>query len=537
MRSLILSIAAMLLFSLAWGQEKRDVLKGKVSYVTTQNVYVKFESTRGIEAGDTLYILENGQNTPALIVQNLSSISCVCVPLADKTFKVEDEIQGQVSRSVTEKTEPAREIVPNEDTLTEPKPASGEFPAKPEQALLKQKIYGRLGVSSYSNFTNEEDGNNQRMRYVAALNADNIQGTKLGLETYISFSHKDEQWESIKANIYEGLKIYSLALHYAFNERTELWLGRKINRNLSSMGAVDGLQLEKKLGAFSAGLVIGSRPDYSDYSYNSELFQAGVYVGHQAKTKNGFLQSSVALVDQENKWNTDRRFLYIQHSNSLVKNLYFFASGEMDLYEKIEGVASNTFKMTNTYISLRYNVLKNLRISASYNARNNIIYYETNKTFIDRLLDYETLNGYRFLSTYKPFKNISLGFRAGYRYRKTDDSPTRNLYSWLSFQPIPFLNASATLSSTILETSYLKGKVYGLYLNKDLIKAKVFAGLTYRYTDYTYLLGEINIVQHSGELSLMWRLFHRLTLSVNDEMVFEGSRTYNRLYISLNKRF
>ena len=41
------------------GQGVSENLQGKVSFVSSQNVYVKFKSTAGISVGDTLYTLSN----------------------------------------------------------------------------------------------------------------------------------------------------------------------------------------------------------------------------------------------------------------------------------------------------------------------------------------------------------------------------------------------------------------------------------------------------------------------------------------------
>ena len=66
--------------------------KGAVSYVSTQNVYVKFSSTEGINIGDTLY-LKNGEDLlPALRVTNKSSVSCVCSRIAGGDIRVSAEI-------------------------------------------------------------------------------------------------------------------------------------------------------------------------------------------------------------------------------------------------------------------------------------------------------------------------------------------------------------------------------------------------------------------------------------------------------------
>ena len=156
------------------------------------------------------------------------------------------------------------------------------------------------------------------------MNAQNIGNSKLSAEVYIDFVHKINEWSEIKADIFNGLKIYNLALNYEFNKNNKIWLGRKINPRISNMGAIDGLQYELRLKSFTIGVVGGFRPDYLNYSFNAKLLQFGGYLGHDYSNKNGSMQTTLAFINQMNNGKTDRRFAYFQHTNALIKNLYFF---------------------------------------------------------------------------------------------------------------------------------------------------------------------------------------------------------------------
>ena len=134
----------------------------------------------------------------------------------------------------------------------------------------------------------------------------------------------------------------------------------------------------------------------------------------------------------------------------------------MDLYKKVNDNHESTFNLTNLYLSLRYRVIRQLSLSISYSARQNIIYYETYKDFLERLLDHETLQGWRFQINYRPVKNLSLGVNTGYRFRKEDPKASKNLYGYITYSRIPGLNAAITLSATLLETSYITGNIYSI---------------------------------------------------------------------------
>jgi hypothetical protein len=381
------------------------------------------------------------------------------------------------------------------------------------------------------------------MRYTFSINAQNIGDTKLSGEAYISFVHKHKEWSEVKNDIFNGLKIYSLSVNYAFNKNNNIWFGRKINPKLSSVGVIDGLQFETKIKSFTAGIFAGTRPDNMNYSFNAKLLQYGGYLGHDYTNAKGNMQSSLALVEQKNNGNTDRRFAYLQHSNSLITNLYFFGSVEFDLFNKVKNTQDSTYSqdnapnLSNLYVSLRYRVIKQLSVSVAYSARQNIIYYETYKSIIDQLLESETMKGYMLQVNCHPGKKISFGANAGYRFSKKDPRPSKNLYSYITNSNLPWLNASATVSATLMETSYINGSIYRLGLSRDLIPGKLYGGLGYSYVNYKFVNAETPLVQNIAEINFTWRIMKKLSCSLNYEGTFEKGRNYDRIYVNITQRF
>ncbi len=267
-------------------------------------------------------------------------------------------------------------------------------------------------------------------------------------------------------------------------------------------------------------------------------------MGLDHKMNHGIMQSSLAFVEQQNNSITDRRFAYFQHSNSIVKDLYFFGSAEFDLFNKVLNTTENIMvkdnapKLSNLYVSLRYRVVKQLSLSLSYSARKNIIYYETYKSIVDRLLEAATTEGYMFQANFRPGKNISIGANTGYRFSKQDPKPTKNIYSYLTFTRLPWLNLSSTLSATLLETSYLSlSSIYSLGVSRDLVTGKVYAGINYRYVHYKFRNSELPLVQHMAEMNMTWRMMKKLSCSLNFEGTFQKKRNYNSIYLNVTQRF
>jgi len=522
------------------GQTTGGTKEGTVSYITSLSVYVKFETTESISVGDTLFTFKDSKMVPALIVKELSSISCVCTPLVSVKLSLNDKIQSRpkIIKPVENQNVVVVPVVKPVEVITDTVASKKVTPAEP-----KQSISGRISVSSYSNFSNVSDFS-QRMRYTFSMNAQNISDSKFSAETYISFVHKMNEWSEVQEDIFNGLKIYSLSVNYAFNKNNTIWFGRKINPRLSNVGAIDGLQYETKFKSFTAGAFFGSRPDYMNYSFNASLLQYGGYFSHDyLNKKGGSAQTSLAFVEQKNNGNTDRRFAYLQHSNSLLPKLYFFGSIEFDLYNKVLNSQDSSYtrdytpNLSNMYFSLRYKVIKQLSISVSYSERQNIIYYETYKSIVDQLLEEATMRGFMFQVNYRPIKNMTIGANAGYRVSKKDPGPSKNLYTYLTYSNVPWINASATISATLLQTSYLSGNIYSFGLSRDLVPGKLYCGVSYRHVNYKFQSAETPLIQNMGEMNLTWRIMKKLSLSANYEGTFEKGRNYDRIYINLTQRF
>lgn len=520
-------------------QSNASSMTGRVSYVTPQHVYVKFSSTKHISVGDTLYMNQNGEMTPVLVVTGLSSISCVGSPLSSVSLKPGDTL-AFIERA---KEKPKPEVnVPRETVAVIPPATTKTITASDSvvsgKTTNQQRVEGRLSVSSYSYFSNTPGPNRQRMRYTFSMKADHIGGSKVSAEAYLSFVHSNNTWEAIKKNVMNGLKIYNFTIRYQPVKSVDIWLGRRINPNMSNIGAIDGLQVDKRFKSIIVGAFAGSRPDYTDYSINFNLFQFGAYVGHvYANKQHQEMRTTFAFAEQKNNGATDRRFIYLQHYNSLLKSLYFFATAEMDLYQNINGTKQSVFNLTNLYLMLRYRVVRQLSFSVSYSARHTPVYYETYKDYVQRLIDEETLQGIKFQVNYRPIRKLSLGVRAGYRARKDDPRDSKNLYAWVTYSQVPGIDVAVTLSATILESAYLSGKIYSLDLSRDLVSGKLYAGAGYRYVDYKYSYVEGGLNQHVGDINLTWKIIRKISLSIAYEGVFENSYTYNRIYANLTGRF
>ena len=535
MRIAFLLILMLLSITIIYAQNGKIEIEGAVTYQTAQNIYVKFLSAKGIKIGDKIYIRKNEILVPVLSVENASSVSCVGKPVSSEKLKVGDKVIALVTK---EEAVVVQELQREQSHAIDADSSQRvNFKTAQTPIFRKERIDGRVQISSYTNLSNLPLGNSNRLRYIWSMNASNLSNSRISLDTYISFAHKLNDWASVKSNIFNALKIYDLNLRYEADNKTTIWLGRKVNPNISSLGAIDGVQFEMKLDHFFWGAVGGFRPDYADYSFNGKLLEYGAFVGHSAKNNNGFMQTSLAGFNQTNSGNTDRRFIYFQHDNSLLKNLNLFLSSEVDLYKMVNGTPSNELSLTSLYLMLNYRLSRKLSISTSYDNRKNIIYYETFKNYIDVMLADATRQGVQLRINYRPVNYMSIGLSSSYWDRAGDTKATKNFNGMFDYSQFSALKISTTLNVNVLKTSYVDGVVYGIRFDKDFLNGKMNCGLNYRFVDYNYLISSSKLLEHIGEADLSYQFSRKFSMSVNYEGTFEKLNKYHQIYCSLIKRF
>lgn len=526
MKQLILFILVMIYAVVLPAQEKSFLEKGTVSYISGSNIYVKFVSTDAITLGDTLFRKVDSRWIPSLVVQQKSSISCVCTLLESEKpvvgaeyFLLEKRLVDLPDKPKVEITE--KEVTSPAEPTSPPVIAAGDTSDDLEAGVqdYKQKITGRISAATYSTLSATEP--NHRMRYAFSLRGDHINNSKFSAETYITFRHTIGEWNEVTDNVYDALKIFTLAVRYEPTRNASIILGRRINPRISSMGAVDGLQYEQAVGKFQFGVLAGSRPNFQDFRIDPNLFQAGAYIGYATQNQGISQMNTLALIEQRNMGQIDRRFIYFQHTDNLWKDLNVFASFEVDLYQKVNNEVANTMSLTNLFISLRYRFSRKFSMSVSYDNRKNVIFFESFKNYIDQLIDEETRQGLRFNISYRPFKLISWGANASWRFQKSNTNNSRNFNTYVTVSRVPVIHGSVSFNANMLQTNFLDSKLFGVRYTRDLIKGKLNGDIYYRWVDYQYKQFEYKTHQDIGGVSLNWSITRKLGLYLYYEGAFD----------------
>lgn len=518
---------------------KRFQVEGFVEYKSSQFLYVRFDDTEGLKVGDTLYVKLKNRFIPKLKIESLSSRSCATKPLSG-TLPIKAKVHGIIEKVIDEENKSDKDLLKKNEHMVEVQQESSirvdttEFKGIQK---MDSKFYGRFSVSSYTNISNSSSPDYQNWRYSLSLDADNIDGTNLSLSNYTVFKYRADEWNYYSTNLGRAFKIYDLAISYDLNNRYKIILGRKINNKVANIGAIDGLQAEINWDKYTFGGFVGFRPDYSDYSINTDLLQGGGYISRSDTLGSGIMQNTISVVQQMNNNNTDRRFLYFQHTNNIIDNTSFFISSELDLFKKIDNKGQSDLRFTSLYTSIRYSPRRWISASLSYDARKNVIYYETFKNYADQLIEDALRQGLRFRLNFRPVRYIFLSSYFGYRFRENDDKSTKNFGATLTHSYLPYIKSSGSINYLNIATSYLEGNIFGLRFSKDLLDGLIYGSIGYKKVNYTFVRTDNSLIQDIAQIDLSTRLYKKMILSINYEGTFEKKSSYSNIYLNLTARF
>ena len=526
LRSLAILSTLLVSASTCFSQGKSQSLQGKVSFITSNNVYVKFTDTKNISIGDTLKLSIGNRLSPCMIVKNKSSMSCVAIPVNGCALKVGDMITYQPLASSTDKV-----IVNVPDEKLDNKPAKADGQGRSD------KIMGSISAAGYSVLSSTR-GNNTKAMYRVSFSAPRINNSKFSVETYMNYRQTFLSTDTGSNHPKDVFNIYNLAVQFDASPTLTFVLGRKINPKVSSIGAIDGLQAEKSFGNFYTGIIAGFRPDIFDYKFNTDLLQYGAYIGLKSDTKGFYSHTTLGAMEQNNSGNVDRRYTYFQHSSTIAQKLNIFSSFELDLYNQVTADSVGKPRLTNLYVLVGYRISRMVDFSISYNSRKQIVYYETLKTDIERMLDDDIARqGIRFTMNFRPANYIGIGGSYSKRFQSNDLNKSDNLNGYLSFSKIPWIDGRIYTNYNRNTSSYMETNIYSVRYSRSIIKMRLDGDIYYRMVNYNYFASETSTDQQYYGASLSYRIAKKLVFNVMGEMAATQEEDIYRVNARITKSF
>ncbi|MCZ4408482.1 hypothetical protein O3Q51_06665 [Cryomorphaceae bacterium 1068] len=529
-------LTTVLMFPSAELIAQEEALYGTVSFITSQNVYLRFDNTDLLQLNDTIYQNVGGKNQPCLVLKQKSSVSCIAEPISDCKFEKGDKVvyfyTPSVKKDDKEEIEQASDFV--KDSLAVD--TNSVKVNAPPKKVLTDHIDGRI---SLANNTTAGNGDlNSRTLGRLALDAENIGGSKFSFYSYSRFRYNKIERNGLRSND-SRMSIYELALQYDADSSLTVSIGRQINNRMLSVGAMDGLNAEKRFRNSYVGAVVGSRTDPRTYGVNPDLFQYGAYVGLYHDKKK-ISSTTFGVIDQRNTGATDRRYVFAQHRNRIGDNINLFATAEMDIYKTdVIGNEESGVRPTSFYVMANYRVSRKLRITASYDMRRNRILYASYSESLNRLITNDPYrNGYRLRVNYNLSRSIYTGAGFSQRTQSDNHNTFTSINVFLSFARIPIIGGRWSNVFTTNQNTYYTYNSFSTRYTRDFFKGKLSVSPNARLVSYNYInFDGAAFNQTYLSLDLDYDIAKNLSIGADYEYSQRGDFIYHRFNTNLIKRF
>jgi hypothetical protein len=499
-------------------QSKVALQQGEVSFVTSTSVYVRFADTQEINENDTLFLYNRGNMLPVLLVAQKSSLSCVSRPIGGQSFSKGDLVWHRALpvNKASEKSVLSLAETPREDPID-----------------------GLVSFTSYINASTAA-GTNVRNLIRLRLSANEISNTRFSFNTYLIYRQnmptKTEGSQAASSGLFN---VYNASLSYKKDSSYSFSVGRFFNRRVASLGMMDGVYFEKQVGKLYAGAIAGYRPDILTNDFNSNLFQYGGYVGLSHFKGMKSVEISVGALQQQNKRNTDRRFLFFQGAATIGRRLSLFSSAEFDLYTLDSTLQQSNSQLTNIHLATNYMVSEKIRLSVSYDSRKSIVYYESFQPFLEDILaDNEARQVLRARVNAKVTKRISAGLAYGKRFQQSLQNASDNINAFVMLRQPPWINGTLSGNLNINMSPFLTTLSANFRHSNSYLSNRLHGTVFLRSVFYSNIPErETIIIQQFFGASGRYMLKSDLSLGGVVEFSIRKAESRSRVNIQLTKRF
>lgn len=447
------SIVLLLLLGITLASSSRSGVQvlGKVTYVSSEGVYIDVGREAGLTIGDTLQIRRTGHVIATVVVNNISSQSAAAIVLDQSTtIEAGDEIYGQIrfeAPSVAQELQSVTNSVPEEA-------------ARPRNEM---RVRGDVAVSTYQHYDLTDAGRSwSRPGVSTRLTVEDIGSgglrvelrhrTRLYHRSRPSFDGQDtDDWSH---------QVYELGLfHDGEGVKSEWGIGRVIAPYVRGVGFIDGLYFARAVNDhYKVGLAAGTSPDYEDSGIDFSRRKLGAYVAYETGDyRDHRLTLSAAFSTEYEKRTVSRDFLYLQGTFAKHGRLTMYHSVGIDLNRDWRyDIAGNRFTFTNYLTNATLTLHRSARLFFSYDTRKNIRYYENRET-PDSLFDETTNQGLRGGLSVHLSERVNLRASGGIRFRDdTFDDPITGSFS-VRLNRFPGQRQSLSLFFTYVKTQFTTG--------------------------------------------------------------------------------
>ncbi|RMF08894.1 MAG: hypothetical protein D6762_04730 [Candidatus Neomarinimicrobiota bacterium] len=496
-----------------WAQERMEIkVDGKITYITTDQVYCDVGTDAGVGEGDTLRITRGTEEVGLAVVTYLSRKSCVCEPLVPaETLQLGDRVHLEKVKLVT-----IEEVPETPATVTTAKPVNKKFGLSQLGNLSYRYTYSQFSDSLFHH------------RSIASL--------QYGL--HMTRPINTQLWIYGRSNIQNhDFILYQARWELGTSEsRFHTQIGRVYSSAMAGVGATDGILLETSLSErISAGLLGGLEPDPATLKFNSSVTKGGVFTSYRFRRDQRSLEGSLALVGQYASGNVDREFLYNRFRWRRGRLLYFTMNQTVDFYRNGAVGGRKGATLVSNQLSLRIRPLNWLSIQSRISSRKQVLYQQSSRSFPDSLFVDETRSGWYNAVYFNTSGGRSYRLGANYRFQSTGGG--NSIYAFLGYRgPYRREGWNFDYTGSFLHNLLITGSrnQFG-FTRKVGRRGSLFA----EYELYVYGYGNklADYIQHNVTATYSWQYRSHLVVSTSLDATVDKDYKYYYLYFAFHYRF
>ena len=503
-----------LLFSWSFTQSTDFIsIEGKVTYITSDQVFVNVGSLVNVEVGDSLTVMRRNEEIGFLIIKSIARNSSVTTPVI---------ILSQIQLGDRVLLEKLKVVLPSDESMNEDNIAI----VKEKYNYQKTKYFTHNGAVTIRYSSNKYSNETKSSRSTGSLQyALNIHSPVLIKLSVFGRGELDDDFSLYQARFDIGKR----------NSVLNLQLGRVFPSQMPGIGITDGLLINSKISNNTTiGIIGGYKPINNSMAFNLDIRKFGGYIQNSFVLLTSSINTVLSIVGQYADNRVDREYVYMKLNSSLNKYAYLSINQTTDIYRDKSNVSRNSIEPTSSQISIRIRPIKSILFNSRLSVRQQVIYGVTGLTIPDSLFADELRTGwYNSLRyTHNQFGDIQSAINM--RLQSTDNNIS--LLVLLSYNsPSVWKNISLDFSSSYIQNLIITG-------TRNKIGASFNFHRNFKlYTEYemyTYGYGTFiaQYIQHSFRSNISLRLWKKLRITSTLDYVKDKDYDILYLFCSLSMR-
>lgn len=509
----------------------QEVKNGTITYVSRDQAFIDLGKKVGIQVGDTVSVLRQGEDLGTGLISQTSGSSSAVKPLApdELSWRIGDEVRVVVYAPPPLDSQTKLEMV--QDTSINPKSVFLDSAAfKPRASLNMDVEPDRFSptVSGYvSTRISDRGGDVGGTRETSGSLYGQFKVLDLGIphlymNTYIRTqrSSRDTLTET---------KLYSLMLSYQNpSSRFSYLLGRVYHPQFSMLGTLDGLGISLRWKKSNLAFAAGKMPNISGISDQAGRSKFGL----ANETDHSWGRTKLGFIGEVASGEFSRNYLFLGSNAKFGSKVRMRGYGEFDLDLKDQSAYHALISLTRFRTSLNWRLWPSVLSSSRYSYQENVIdLVDTSRSEYERAARHALNTNLSIM-----FKSgLSLSVQASLRGDGSDRT-IKMLGGSLHQRNFSKYDLSVS-AGAMLMYSYLSegGRTYAS------IRRDVLPWLNIEFYDEVFfyrILGEQDFrIRHLPEISLAARVPGLQRLRLRTRFEHEDTELLYRISLSASRQF